>query len=212
MPEKLKKGENEREGLRKDYMRRKIIEGKMSMAVLHCHSSTIIAKFVNVGTQNIPLGTQESPIPSVARPAAMLKIEVEKKKFQSERKKQRTESVIWNVKKRKTHASHGKHRIFLVEVLRQSGRSTTIDSAQECLTSRLRRRVVGERPCLHSRKHVRRVHILLLRWPCPGQLRLRERGNWRGDAVSERGLSKAGIKPGGLCINERGSVRARLEA
>jgi hypothetical protein len=65
-------------------VRRKIIGKKMSIGVgvgiLYCHSSTVIAKLFNVGTQNIPLGNQKSPIPSAARPVAKLKSRGEKKR------------------------------------------------------------------------------------------------------------------------------------
>ena len=65
---------------------------------------------------------------------------------------------------------------------------------QECLTRRLRRRIVRERPRLHRRKHVRRIRVLLRgpswQW-------------WRSAteavAVSIRRLPESWVESGGLC-------------
>jgi hypothetical protein len=78
---------------------------------------------------------------------------------------------------------------------------------QECLTRRLRRRIVRERPCLHSREHVRRIRLILLwrRGPSSWQ-------RWRGttdETVSVsvgRLLPESWVESGGFC-REKGRLK-----
>jgi len=94
---------------------------------------------VIAGIQNTLPGSQGNPTPSAARSVAK--------------------------------ALRAEHHIYLIDqterqteiIMKKQSGSSTPDSAQECLTSGLRRRVVGKSPRLHRREHVHRVRVLLRR-------------------------------------------------
>ena len=117
------------------------------------------------------------------------------------RQTKQSASAATQAKGRGTHDLRAVRHIYLRRTGEgggsQSGRPTPIDSMQECLTRRLRRRIVCERPRLHSREHVRRIRLILLRRRGPSSWQ-----RWRGETVSVpvgRLLPEPWIESGGLC-------------
>ena len=67
---------------------------------------------------------------------------------------------------------------------------------QECLTRRLRRRIIRERPCLHRRKYIRRIRVLLRARP---SLLLRGRRATKAITITIGRLPESWVESGGLC-------------